>query len=78
MPFAELGANYEFERPNGGQILTGDLKEATPSPWSVSLRGGARMLLTNALQLEASAGYLSFGQDGLDIWEGKLHLSYAF
>ncbi len=56
MPFSELGANYEFERPNGGQILTGDLKEATPSPWSFSLRGGARMLLTNALQLEQALG----------------------
>ncbi|MBZ9655771.1 autotransporter outer membrane beta-barrel domain-containing protein [Phyllobacterium lublinensis] len=78
MPFAEIGANYEFERPNGGQILTGDLKEATPSPWSFLLRAGARMLLTDSFQLEASAGYLSFGQGGLDVWEGKLHLSYAF
>lgn len=37
------------------------------------------MLLTNALQLEAGGvSYLSFGQCDLDIWEGKLHVSYAF
>jgi outer membrane autotransporter protein len=78
LAFAEVGAQYEFERPNGGEIMTGDLSMATPSPWSFSLRSGVRMLLSNSLQLEASGGYLSFGQSGLDIWEGKLELSMSF
>ena len=30
MPYAEIGATYEFDRPNGGQILTADLLLATP------------------------------------------------
>ncbi|WP_234838981.1 autotransporter outer membrane beta-barrel domain-containing protein [Sinorhizobium meliloti] len=76
--FAELGAQYEFERPNDGKILTGDLNEATPSPWVFSLRSGFRMLLNDNLQIEATGGYLSLGQDDLDIWEGKLHVSWSF
>ncbi|NRP19316.1 hypothetical protein LPJGGPFB_02571 [Ensifer adhaerens] len=78
LAFAEVGAKYEYERPNDGQILTGDLSLATPSPWSFSLRSGVRMLITNALQLEASAGYLSFGQANLDVWDCKLDLSVSF
>lgn len=76
--FAELGAQYEFERPNDGKILTGDLSEETPSPWAFSLRSGFRMLLNDSLQVEATGGYLSFGQDDLDIWEGKLRVSWSF
>jgi outer membrane autotransporter protein len=52
--FAELGAKYEFERPNDGKILTGDLSEATPSPWAFSLRSGFRMLVNDSLQIEAT------------------------
>lgn len=78
MPFAELGIDYEYERPNGGEILTGDLRLATPSPWSGSLEAGARMLFSNALQVEASGAYRSFGQANLDIWEGHLNVSLAF
>lgn len=76
--FAELGAQYEFERPNDGKILTGDLSEVTPSPWAFSLRSGFRMLLNDNLQIEATGGYLSLGQEDLDVWEGKLHLSWSF
>lgn len=78
MPFVEVGALYEFERPNDGQILTGDLSLVTPSPWAGTLRAGVRLATRNALQLEATAGYLSFGQNDLDAWEGKLRLSYGF
>jgi len=45
VPYAELGVRYEFERPNDGQILTGDLKFATPSPWSGLLAWAARPYL---------------------------------
>ena len=41
------------------------------------LRGGVRMSI-NTVLLEASAGYLSFGQPDLDVWEGKLRLSVGF
>ena len=78
MPYAEIGATYEFDRPNGGQILTADLLLATPSAWAGTLRAGARMLLNNSVQVEASGGYLSFGQSGLDIWEGKFQISFGF
>ena len=36
------------------------------------------MLINDLVQLEASGGYLSFGQNGLDVWEGKLQLSFGF
>ncbi len=78
MPFVEFGVQYAFERPNDGSILTGSFSRATPSPWVGSLRAGGRMLITDRLQLEASGGYLSFGQNGLDVWEGRLKLAYAF
>ncbi len=76
--FTELGAEYQFERPNDGKITTGNLSEITPSPWSFSLRSGFRMLVNDNLQIEATGGYLSFGQDDLDVWEGKLHISWSF
>ena len=78
MPYAEIGATYEFERPNGGQILTADLALVTPSEWAGTLRAGATMLLNKSVQVDASAGYLSFGQDDLNIWEGKLQVSFGF
>ncbi|WP_453959066.1 autotransporter domain-containing protein [Amorphus suaedae] len=78
MPFAELGVDYEYERPGDGEILTGDLQLATSSPWAGSLEAGARMLFSNALQVETSAAYRSFGQANLDIWEGHLNVSIAF
>ena len=78
MPFAEIGIDYEYERPNDGEILTGDLALATPSPWAGSLEVGARMLFSNAVQVETSGAYRSFGQNNLDIWEGHLNVSLAF
>jgi hypothetical protein len=78
MPFAEVGAIYEAVRPNGGQILSSDLLLVTPSPWSFQARAGVRMLLSDAVLLEARAGYLSFGQSGLDVVEGRLHVSFSF
>ena len=78
MPYAEIGAVYEFDRPNDGQILTADLALVTPSAWTGTFRAGARMQLSNSVQVEASGGYLSFGQSGLDIWEGKFQVSFGF
>ena len=78
MPFAEVGTLYEMVRPNGGTILNGDLQPFTPSPWSFSAKAGVRMLLSDFIMLEARAGYLSFGQSGLDTVEAKLYLSFSF
>ncbi len=78
MPYAEFGAVYEYARPNGGQILSSTLQLVTPSPWSFTVRTGARVLLSESVLLEASAGYLSFGQGGLDVVEGRIHLSVSF
>ena len=50
----------------------------TPSHLVGVLRTGARMLLTNNVQVDASAGYLSFAQNGLDVWESKLRSRSAF
>jgi outer membrane autotransporter protein len=78
MPYAEFGARYDFERPNDGEILTGDLTMEATSPWAFTLRSGLRMMVSDATLVEASAGYLSFGQDGLDVWEGRFFLSFGF
>ena len=78
MPFAEVGTLYEMVRPNGGTILNGDLQPFTPSPWSFSAKAGVRMLLSDSIMLEARAGYLSFGQSGLDVVEAKLYVSFSF
>ena len=78
MPYAEAGIRYEFERPNDGQILTGDFLFAIPAPWTGWVKSGVRMSAFNSLLVEAAAGYVSLGQPGLDIWEGKFRVSYRF
>lgn len=77
IPFAELGARYEYQRPNDGQIVSGSLTMESTSPWAGSLRAGVRSLLTPKMFLEAGVGYLSLGQKDLDVWEGRLFLSFA-
>jgi hypothetical protein len=77
MPYIEPSIQYGFLRPNGGEILTSDLKSAFPSAWTGMLRGGVRLSI-NTVLLETSVGYLSFGQPDLDVWEGKFRLSVGF
>ena len=78
VPYVEVGGNWAFERAAGGAILTGDLTMAFPSAWSFTLRGGLRVLLSNAVSLEAGAAYLSIGQAGLDQYEGMVRVSFGF
>jgi hypothetical protein len=78
MPFVEAGALYEAVRPNGGQILSSDLKLVTPSPWSLMTRAGLRMLIAESILVEGRAGYLSFGQSGLNVVEANLRASLSF
>lgn len=75
---ASGGLLNEFERPNDGEIVGGDLRLHSPSPWSGSLRAGMRAQLSDSLLVEASLGYLSIGQSGLDTFEAGLYLSYGF
>jgi hypothetical protein len=77
-PFADIGVLYAFERPNNGKILTGNLSVASTSPWSGSVRLGARVMVSKSLYVSANGGYLSIGQAELNIWEARLYLSYAF
>jgi outer membrane autotransporter protein len=78
IPYGEIGANYAFIRPQDGGILTSDLRLASTSAWLGSLRVGARALVSQAMFVEASAGYLSLGQGDNDVWEFRLFLSWAF
>ena len=77
-PYGELGASYQFVRPNNGQILTSNLLLASTSPWSGIARLGGRAVITRSLFLEASIANLSIGQGSYHLWEGKLYLSYSF
>jgi hypothetical protein len=78
MPYVEFGVQYAFERPNGGEMLAGDLSTFVPSAWTGFVRPGLRMSIANALLVELAGGYLSIGHKGLDVWEGKLRVSYGF
>ncbi|WP_455373474.1 autotransporter outer membrane beta-barrel domain-containing protein, partial [Limibacillus halophilus] len=78
MPYLDIGLLYEFERPNDGKIVGGDLRLRRPSPVSGSVRGGVRAQLADRLLVEGSLGYLSIGQSGLDTFEAGLYLSYGF
>jgi hypothetical protein len=77
MPYAEFGAHYAFERPFDGRLL-GDLSDETPSRWTFSIRSGVRAAWSDSVLLEASAGYLSLAQNGLNVWEGRIRASIAF
>jgi hypothetical protein len=77
-PYVEIGEGYQFERPNNGQILTSGFTLVSTSPFLGLARVGVRALLTKALYAGASVADLTIGQGSLDVWEGKLYLSYAF
>ncbi|WP_417710386.1 autotransporter domain-containing protein [Roseibium aggregatum] len=77
-PYVEAGAVYEYLRPNDGKILDDELNYVTASAWSFTLRGGATALLAENVTLDAMGGYLSLGQNGLDVWEGQLRVAIGF
>lgn len=77
-PYVQVGATYEFERPNDGKIRTSDLTFVDSSPWSGQIRAGVRTLVTSSMFIEVKGGYLSLGKSDLDIWEVGLFLSYGF
>lgn len=77
-PFAEIGVNYQYLRPNNGQILTGNLLLVTTSAWSGMARLGVRIQMNKSLYIETNAAYLSIGHPDLNIWQGRMYLSYSF
>ncbi|MDG4718209.1 MULTISPECIES: autotransporter outer membrane beta-barrel domain-containing protein [Thalassospira] len=78
MPYGELGLHYAFERPNDGRILSGNLTYEDTSPVTGSLRGGMRFIYDDSIYFDVGGGYLSIGQNGLNVWEAKAHISFAF
>ena len=78
IPYLEVGASYEFERPNDGKIRTSELEFVDSSPWTGTIRGGVRTLVTGSTFIEVKAGYLSLGKGDLYIWEAGLFLSHGF
>jgi outer membrane autotransporter protein len=77
-PYTEAGIDYQFARPNDGQIITGNLTLARVSPITEFMTLGCRSIFTKGLLLDASGKYLSFGQKDLHVWEAKLLVSYSF
>ncbi len=69
-PYAEIGGDYVFSKPNDSQIYSGNLAFANISPMSGLATLGVRALLSKKLLIQTSGSYLSFGQDG--IISGKL------
>ena len=78
MPYVRAGGRYAFQQANNGKILSGDLTLVTSSPWSGNIRGGLRTLVSDKMVVDVSGGYLSLGQNGLDIWEGKVAFQWLF
>jgi len=78
IPYGELGLRYAFDRPNDGKILSGNLTLEETSDVTGTLRGGMRFIYDDRIYFDVGAGYLSLGQNGLDIWEAKARVSFAF
>jgi hypothetical protein len=78
VPYVEAGLRYDIKQPNDGEIVGGDLQTESVSRWTGTLRVGNRFYVSNTTYLEISAGYLSFAQNGLDVWEGRFYLSHLF
>lgn len=78
LPYGRAGVRYDFDRPNDGELVTPDLELVTPSAWSGNLRLGVKALVNKEVIVDASGGYLSFGQNGLDVWHGRLAVSWLF
>jgi outer membrane autotransporter protein len=78
MPYAEVGITYDFERPNSGRYLDGNLDYQEASRWAGMARLGARTLVDKATMVEFAAGYLSVGTNDLAVWDLRLFLSHSF
>ena len=78
MPYVEAGVFYQYARPQGGQILTGNLTYADTSPWGGIVRLGTRALIDKATMAKLKFSYQSIGISNLNIWGLQLFLSHSF
>ncbi len=78
MPYAEIGIAYDFERPDSGRYLDGDLVYRDSSPWIGMTRLGIRSLVDRTTLVEFAASYLSLGTNDLAVWDLRLFLSHSF
>ena len=78
VPYAELGVNYAFERPDSEPLLVAGSGADDPSRFSGLMRLGARTLIGESSMLDFNSSYQSLGTPGLDVWEAELLFSHAF
>ena len=78
IPFLELGAKWDFLRPDHAQFDTSVNRIVSPGEWSGYANGGLRFVIDRNLTLEVSGAYRSIGVENFDIWEGRLYVSFAF
>lgn len=74
----QLALRNEFQRPNDGEVMTGNLSTTDSSPWIGAAHIGMRNLLTPTTFMEVDIGYLSLGKQDLNMWEYKLYFSHSF
>jgi hypothetical protein len=78
MPYAEVGVAYDFERPDSGRYLDGDLTYRDSSPWVGMARLGMRSLVDRRTLVEFAVSYLSLGANDLAVWDLRLFLTHSF
>jgi outer membrane autotransporter protein len=78
MPYAEVGITYDFERPDSGRYLDGDLTYRDSSPWVGMTRLGIRSLVARTTLVEFAASYLSLGTNDLAVWDLRLFITNSF
>lgn len=76
VPYAEVGVNYAFERPDASTLYLSEFDE--PSRFSGMLRLGARTLIGESSMLDFNSSYQSIGTPGLDVWEAEVLFSHGF
>lgn len=76
-PFVQATLRYDTERLVD-VVTTIDGNDVELSRWHGQLRGGVRARLGSQAELWLSAGYLSFFNPGIDVWEAKGHFRMRF
>jgi outer membrane autotransporter protein len=77
-PTLRPGATVATNRANGGRVVTGELDVTTPAQVYGSIRVGLQVNVGNRTAVDLSAGYMSIGQPGLDLWSGRIAVNVAF
>ncbi|WP_263532468.1 autotransporter outer membrane beta-barrel domain-containing protein [Paucibacter sp. TC2R-5] len=85
MPYAELGLQYVYlpggdtqeQFGSGASEIAASISSHKQS-WRGSLRAGMRVAPDQHTMLDAGGGYLSLGQNGVNIWEFRVMLSRGF